>query len=156
MAKREILVIQPSDTRKTVVGVGDEYYFFATGQETDGQYFLTEALVTPGGGPATHIQNREEEAFYILEGEVAFYSEGKRIDAVAGTYLNIPKGVPHRFKNKTDVSARMLIFFAPAGIEGLFEGAATNPDNFLPIAKEYGVQFFLDEEDSNEGDAPPK
>ncbi len=44
----------------------------------------------PGGGPPFHIQIREEEAFYILEGEVTFYGEDGEVVAGPGTHLNIP------------------------------------------------------------------
>ena len=78
----------------------------------------------PGGGPPLHLQTREEEAFYILEGELTFYSDEGQISAGAGTYLNVPKGARHRFRNESAATARMLFFFTPAGIEGLFDELA--------------------------------
>ncbi len=102
-------------------GAGDEYRYLATGSETDGGYFLVEAVVPPGGGPPFHIQTREEEAFYVLEGELTFYGNDGEIVAGPGTYLNIPKGAKHRFRNNGDTIAKMLFFFTPSGIEGLFD-----------------------------------
>ena len=152
METRHVKVVQPQDQRKVIYGAGDEYYYFATGEDTDGHYFFFEGIVPPGGGPPPHIQTKEEEAFYILEGEVTFYAEGKEIHAGPGTYLNIPKGVKHKFRNNKETTARMLIFFAPAGIEGMFEEAAASeeiantPEQAIPllnaVGKEYGVQFF--------------
>ena len=152
MEKRSVTTIRPGDPRKAIFGAGDEYYYFATGQETDGHYFFLEGVVPPGGGPPPHIQTREEEAFYILEGVVTFYAEGEEIMAPAGTYLNIPKGVKHRVRNNTATTARLLMFFAPSGIEGLFEDAASNtelandPDQAMEalnaVGEPYGVQFF--------------
>jgi mannose-6-phosphate isomerase-like protein (cupin superfamily) len=52
--------------------VGDVYRFLATGEDTNGKYTLIEALVGPGGGPPPHVHSREDEGFYILEGEIAF------------------------------------------------------------------------------------
>ena len=69
MSKRRIRVIHPTDEVRVVFGAGDEYRYLATGHVTDGEYFLVEAIVPPGGGPPSHIQTREEEAFYILAGE---------------------------------------------------------------------------------------
>ena len=119
MSARQIQVIHPTDTVKVVFGAGDEYRYLATGKSTDGEYFLVEAIVPPGGGPPSHIQTREEEAFYILEGQLTFYGHDGEITAGPGTYLNIPKGAKHRFRNNTERTAKMLFFFAPAGIEGL-------------------------------------
>ena len=154
MPKRTIRVIHPNDKGKVTFGAGDEYRYLATGDETDGGYFLVEAVVPPGGGPPSHIQTREEEAFYILEGEVTFYGEDGEIAAGPGTYLNIPKGAKHRFRNNTDHAARMLFFFAPAGIEKLLDEFAQleepegDPESAIAamnrLGERYGVEYFSD------------
>lgn len=121
MAARQIRVVHPTDRVKVIYGADNEYRYLATGEQTDGGYFLVEAVVPPGGGPPLHIQTREEEAFYVLEGELSFYGDAGEIVAGPGTYLNIPKGAKHRFRNNGRNTARMLFFFTPAGIEGLFD-----------------------------------
>ena len=108
MPKRKIRVVQPADSVKVTFGAGDEYRYLATGDDTDDAYFLVEATVPPGGGPPFHIQTREEEAFYILEGELTFYGDDGEVFASRGTYLNIPKGARHRFRNNGDETAKML------------------------------------------------
>ncbi len=45
------IVVRPQDDRETIQGAGDEYRYLATGEETDGHYFIMEGLVPPGGGP---------------------------------------------------------------------------------------------------------
>ena len=76
--ERRIRVVHATDPAKMIIGAGDEYRYLATGDQTDGQYFLVEAVVPPGGGPPLHVQTREEEAFYILEGTLTFYGAGRR------------------------------------------------------------------------------
>ena len=154
MSKPTIRVVPPNDQGKVIFGAGDEFRFLATGGNTDGQYFFFEGIVPPGGGPPPHIQTREQEAFYILEGEVTFYGDGSEILAGAGTYLNIPKGAKHCFRNNSDATAKLLIFFAPAGIEGLFDEfenldesggdleAAIEGMNAL--GQKYGVEYFTE------------
>lgn len=152
MSQRKIKVIQPDDQVRVMFGAGDEYRFLATGNDTDGAYFLVEATVPPGGGPPPHIQTREEEAFYILEGELTFYSENGAIEARPGTYLNIPKGAKHSFRNNTDKPAKMLFFFAPASVEKLFdefdkmEESAGNLEEIIAslnaLGEDYGVRYF--------------
>ena len=124
MPARKIRVVRPTDHVQVTFGAGDEYRYLATGDDTDGGYYLVEAIVPPGGGPPFHIQTREEEAFYILEGELSFYGDDGAIEAGPGTYLNIPKGAKHRFRNNGKETAKMLFFFTPAGIEGLFDELA--------------------------------
>ena len=134
-------IVQPDDDKAMIYGAGDEYALLATGQHTDGNYFFVEATVPPGGGPPTHIQTREEEGFYVLDGELVFWASGQRVEAGPGTFINIPKGVPHSFKNESDRTARMVFFFVPAGIEAMFEKMGAEPERYIEIGKEFGVEF---------------
>src|SRR5580765_454213 len=110
---------KPSEGR-TIAVVGDVYRFLATGEDTDGKCALFEAIVPPGGGPPPHVHSREEEGFYVLEGEITFQIGEKRIVATAGMFANMPVGTPHSFKNESGHTARMLISVAPAGLERMF------------------------------------
>ena len=143
---------------RTIAVVGDVYRFLATGQDTNGKYALFEALVGPGGGPPPHVHSREEEGFYVLEGEITFTVNGERVVAKAGTFANMPVGTPHSFKNEGDRPARMLISLTPAGLEQMFfevgvpmaQGATTAPpptkdeiEKPLAVAPGYGVTILL-------------
>jgi len=134
-------VIRAEDNVKTTYGAGDEYRFLITGEQSNGQYFAMEARVPPDAGPPPHIQTREEEAFYVLEGEVVFYADGQRTPGKAGTFLHVPRGVAHRFKNESSAEARLLIWFGPAGIEKMMERMAADPENYVAIGAEHGVEF---------------
>ncbi len=65
-------------------------------------------------------------------------------DADTGTFLHVPRGVVHNFKNETEQDARMLIWFAPAGIEKMFNQIADDPDRFREIGAAYGVEYVTD------------
>jgi quercetin dioxygenase-like cupin family protein len=134
------------------------YRFQATGEDTNGKYALFEGLVGPGGGPPPHVHSREEEGFYILEGEITFTINGERVVATAGMFANMPVGTPHSFKNESDRPARMLISVAPAGLEKMFfevgvplaEGATTalpptkdEIEKLLATAPRYGIEIRL-------------
>ena len=118
---------------RTVALVGDVYRFLATGEDTNCKYALIEVLVGPGGGPPPHVHSREEEGFYILEGEITFTVNGERVVATAGMFANMSVGTPHSFKNERNKPAKMLVSIAPAGLEKMFmeigvplaEGATT-------------------------------
>src|SRR5271163_1631951 len=108
-------VRKPTEGR-TIAVVGDVYRFLATGEETNGKYALWEATVPPGGGPPPHVHSREEESFYVLEGEITFQLSEERFVAQAGTFANVPTGCLHCFRNESRQPAKMLISIAPAGL----------------------------------------
>jgi quercetin dioxygenase-like cupin family protein len=64
---------------RTIAVVGDVYRFLATGEDTKGKYALWEVIVPPSGGPPAHVHSREEEGFYMLEGEITFQIGGLRL-----------------------------------------------------------------------------
>lgn len=145
-------------TGRTIGVVGDIYRFLAVSEDTDGRYAVWEAIVPPGGGPPPHVHSREEEGFYILEGEITFQLGDSRFVAGAGTFANMPVGSLHSFKNESGKLARMLISVAPAGLEKMFfevgqpvaEGATTAPppapadiEKLLAVAPQYGIEIRL-------------
>jgi quercetin dioxygenase-like cupin family protein len=101
---------------RTITLVGDVHRFVTSGEDTNGKYAQFEAIVPPGGGPPAHFHTREEEGFYIIEGEIAFQIGDQRLIARAGMFANMPVGTPHSFKNESDRPARMLVTMAPAGL----------------------------------------
>jgi quercetin dioxygenase-like cupin family protein len=154
---QQAILRKPTEGR-TIAVVGDVYRFLATSQDTNGQYAQWEATVPPGGGPPPHVHRREEEGFYILEGEITFQVGEKHIVASAGMFANMPVGVPHSFKNESDRPARMLITVAPGGLEQMFfefgvpvsQGSTTAPPptqaeiaKLLEIAPRYGIEIML-------------
>jgi mannose-6-phosphate isomerase-like protein (cupin superfamily) len=84
--------IRPPAKGRTIAVVGDVYRFLATGDDTNGKYAMWEAIVPPGGGPPPHVHSREEEGFYILEGEITFMIGEQRVVATAGMFANMPVG----------------------------------------------------------------
>jgi quercetin dioxygenase-like cupin family protein len=139
-------------------GPGDHYTFLVTGEQSGGAYFAMEALVPAGGGPPPHIHTREDETFYLLEGQLEFLLGDETVVAGAGDFVNVPRGTVHRFQNTGAQTARVLLTFTPAGIEHWFEETlerAPNevadedvPDNvdevaarYSATAPRYGIEF---------------
>jgi quercetin dioxygenase-like cupin family protein len=100
--------------------IGDRYTIKCDGNDTSGAFALVEAVVPPGSGPPPHIHSRENEAFYILEGELQFHADGRSFTATAGAWVTLAKGSLHHFKNTGPKPARMLIMVTPAGLENFF------------------------------------
>src|SRR5688500_7230727 len=94
---------------------GEATWFFnalmttkATMAETAGAYSLTEHLVTAASNPPMHVQVDEDEAFYVLEGEVEFEVDGQVVTATPGTFAFVARGAAHSFRVLTD-TARFLV-----------------------------------------------
>lgn len=139
---RKLKVVRPGEGG-TVQVVGDTYRFLAVGGDTDRTYFVMEATISPGAGPPLHVHAREEEGFYVLDGELEFHADGTTLRAGPGTFLNLPQGSRHRFQNVGDRPARMLILCAPGGIEGFFtEADGQGPEALTKIAERFGITIL--------------
>jgi mannose-6-phosphate isomerase-like protein (cupin superfamily) len=68
-------------------------------------------------GPEPHVHPAEDDAFYVVEGELIFLVEDDEVAAGAGTFVLVPPGVRHTFANRTDSIARFLNVHAPAGFD---------------------------------------
>jgi mannose-6-phosphate isomerase-like protein (cupin superfamily) len=64
-----------------------------------------------------HVHADEDDAFYILEGELTFTFGGEDAAAPPGTFVLVPPGVEHGFRNDGDGPVRMLNIHAPAGFD---------------------------------------
>jgi quercetin dioxygenase-like cupin family protein len=154
--------IRKPNEGRTIAVVGDVYRFMATSDDTNGKYAMWEAIVPPGGGPPPHVHSREEESFYILEGEITFQIGEERVVATAGTFANMPVGTPHSFKNESNQPAKMIISITPAGLEDMFfefgvplpEGSTSalaptkdEIEKLLAIAPNYGIEIRVPHHD---------
>ena len=88
----------------------------ATGKETGGRYTLVEVLEPDGVEAPLHVHHREDEAFWILEGELTFQVGDETIQASPGSFLFGPRDVPHGYTVDSG-PARMLWVLSLAGFE---------------------------------------
>lgn len=103
-----------------------------TSQDTNGAYSVFEDIVPPGGGPPLHTHTKEDETMFVLEGELEVTLSEQTTTVHAGTFIHMPRGVAHRFKNVSDRDARMLLSYTPGGFEQWFLDVGTP-------AKEYTI-----------------
>ena len=89
----------------------------ATGEQTGGAFGLIEQVLPPGFSSPWHLHHQEDEAFYVLDGELTFICGDQRVQAVAGTYVWGPRGIPHGFRVDGSAPARILLLTSPAGFE---------------------------------------
>jgi ketosteroid isomerase-like protein/quercetin dioxygenase-like cupin family protein len=120
----------------------------ATGQTTNGAFGLVENVMPPGFASPYHVHHLEDEAFYVLEGEMAFVCDGKWTAAGPGTYVFGPRNLPHGFKVLGDAPARMLLLCTPGGFEQfvveMSEPAPAPPDmaKLMAVAAKYSVDIL--------------
>ena len=128
-------------------------------QRTGGAYSLFEVATHPGAGPPPHVQHREDESFYVLEGEYEFLIEGRTLRAMVGSLLYIPKGTLHAHKNIGLGMGKMLVTQTPGGlyerffeevgkpVDGeagsLVEEGRLNSKTIAAIGVEYGIEIPL-------------
>jgi steroid delta-isomerase-like uncharacterized protein len=90
----------------------------ASAESTNGAFGLLEHWsMPPGFSSPYHTHTNEDEAFYVLEGEVAFICDGKWMRGGAGAYVFGPRGIPHGFQIIGNTPARMLLLASPGGFE---------------------------------------
>ena len=88
----------------------------------------------PMSGPPLHVHSREDETFYVLDGELVFEIDGHRTVVGAGGSVFLPRGVTHRYQNLTTCDARLLIIVTPGAFHDFFVelAAATPPEGGIP------------------------
>jgi uncharacterized protein (TIGR02246 family) len=124
----------------------------STGETTDGHFFLLEHLTMPPGlASPYHVHHNEDEAFYVLEGTVAFLCGETWRVAGPGTWVYGPREIPHGFRVIGTSPARMLLQCAPAGFERFVrelsmpvDAVPAPPDMALLVATaaKYGVDIL--------------
>jgi ketosteroid isomerase-like protein/quercetin dioxygenase-like cupin family protein len=120
----------------------------ATAQSTNGAFGLVEQVMPPGFGSPYHTHHLEDEAFYVLDGEMAFVCAGNWTIAGPGTYVFGPRSLPHGFKVLGDTPARMLLLCTPGGFSDfvveMSEPTPAPPDmaKLVALAAKYRVDIL--------------
>lgn len=147
MSSAKAIVIPPGAGARHFV-LGDLVTVKVHGRDTGGVFSQIETTCGPHIGPPPHIHHREDETFFVIEGEFEFVCGGERSTGGPGTVVRLPRGVPHRFANIGDTNGRVLVTITPAGFEDfLAEVGALSPEeqNKLPqlaeLAGRYGLEF---------------
>lgn len=156
--------MQTTSTLIRTTDDGEATWFFnalmttkASMAETAGAYSLTEHLVTAASNPPMHVQTDEDEAFYILDGEVEFEVDGQIAVATPGTFAFVARGAAHCFRVLTP-TARMLVicsgkpvdnlehFFLnmgePAAYRGLPTPGAPDEGKLVDLCTKTGIELF--------------
>ena len=107
------MVVVPPEERVRVGNVE----FLALSEHTP-RFNLAIVTMAPGRmGPPAHKHAEEDDSFLVLDDELVFILGDEEIVAKAGTFVLVPPGVDHTFRNPTDHPVRILNVHAPAGFD---------------------------------------
>jgi mannose-6-phosphate isomerase-like protein (cupin superfamily) len=128
----------------------------ASKESTNGSTTVIECHAPGGDGSPLHVHHREDEYFFVIDGELQFVVDGERLVAPAGAFVLAPRGVPHAFRVSSE-KAHFLLMCEPAGFEEFVRAtsvpaeAATLPpppteppdfERFAAVAAEHGIEFL--------------
>jgi len=129
--------------------LGERVTLKLTGEDSDGSCAAVEISTPPQVGPPLHVHQREDEAFYVLEGMYEIRVGGRVIPAPPGTFAFLPRGIPHRYTNVGYRTGRLFVTITPAGFEGFFEELSVlGPDapvdrgRLEAIGRKYGLEIL--------------
>jgi hypothetical protein len=91
----------------------------ATAAQTGGLFGLKESRAARDSGPPLHVHEHEDEACYVLEGEVTFFVGDDVISASTGSWVYLPRRIPHSLRIDSS-EARTLWLIVPGGFESFF------------------------------------
>src|SRR3954452_6616433 len=124
----------------------------ARAEDTGGALGVVEGRFYEGFGPPLHVHSREDEALYVLAGQIRFREGDEEFVAGPGTWVWCPRGVPHAFKVESE-TARALVVVTPGGFERMFEeggvpaaesaeppDVAYDPEAAIAISKRFGFE----------------
>jgi mannose-6-phosphate isomerase-like protein (cupin superfamily) len=152
MNKRQPVVTHLGETRESTVFdiFGQGMLVKVSGCDTGGNFAIMEDQTGPQQGPPLHRDGREDESFYVVEGQYLFEVDGQRIAAGPGSSVYAPKGTAHRFQNVGSTPGRLLVIVRPSGLDDFFRDidAATRgqaePDLevIVPIFEKHGLELL--------------
>jgi mannose-6-phosphate isomerase-like protein (cupin superfamily) len=126
---------------------GDSVCIKAHTGNTNGSLSVLELVVQPKSGPALHLHHREDELWYVLEGDFRFKAGDALFRVSTGGMAFGPRGTPHCFQNAGDAPGRLLIVTTPSGVERFFEEYAgllpgpVDPSMLSAVELAHGVEF---------------
>ncbi len=131
---------------KPLIILGHDVFVKLTNANSNGAVATFQHPVSPMGGPPLDRHSREDEWFYVLDGEITVEVDGERMLLPAGGSAFAPRDTVHAFQNFTNIQAQILIMVTPGGFhhffEKLFSIQSSDPARLEPSAKEYGIEIL--------------
>ena len=135
--------------------IGHLMSILVSSKDTNGAFSLIHGYEIKGLEPPPHVHTKEDESFYILDGEINYTVDKEVFNAKRGDWIFLPRNVQHSFKVQSD-QAEVLIQLSPGGFEEYFKEMSEPakaliipprpqgpPDvkRIIETASKYGVMF---------------
>jgi quercetin dioxygenase-like cupin family protein len=101
---------------------GGIFTWKATSHETGGAFVMLEDRMVRGKTTPMHLHPEQDEAIYVLDGEVLVDIEGEQTSVHRGGLFFAPRGVPHAFM-VTSETAHVLSVQTPGTGEAFYRDA---------------------------------
>jgi quercetin dioxygenase-like cupin family protein len=151
MPNERFISLPPGQCRPGRVPLPPSFQVKARSEDTEGRLSLLE--VTLVHDIPRHTHHVADEMVYVLEGELGVHFDGAERTVPAGSFVLLPKGVPHALSRAGDVPPRVLQMSSPGGwecyLEDMFEAGpgildsdgTIIPTRLNPIAAPYGIRY---------------
>ncbi|MGI4869675.1 MAG: cupin domain-containing protein [Janthinobacterium lividum] len=140
--------VLPAAAGTPLTVLGDRLLLKLTSPDTAGRFTAVEQFNEPGTGIPLHRHTREDESFWVLEGQVEFVVGDTTTVVEPGGFVYAPRDIAHSFRAVSATPTRMLVHVWPAGLENMFgelsQLPAGPPDlgQVAAICAHYGIAFL--------------
>ncbi len=147
-----------TDRRPTEAILGTGYELLVDAESTGGAYEMMKFVVPPKLGPPKHMHTREDEHYFFLSGKFEVTVGNETVEAKPGTFLHLPRNIPHGLINVGPTDGSFLCWVIPGNL-GSFFGRFKEPwpenDSYPPVlkkddilrmtqvAQEYGIETVI-------------
>jgi mannose-6-phosphate isomerase-like protein (cupin superfamily) len=139
----------------SVWSLGGRFTLKLDADATEGRISLVESIAYRSTEPPLHVHRREDEAWYVIDGQITFHVDRQILVATAGCFAFAPRGLPHAFTVDVEPT-RVLVLATPAGFEHFAlelgvpaEGEQPPSDLAMPtpevlgaVAQRYGIEVI--------------
>jgi quercetin dioxygenase-like cupin family protein len=150
------IVIRHANEGDPIWAVGSLFTIKLAAEESGGQLSVMRVISGANGATPLHAHHHEAEAFYLLDGEMTYQAGEQVAELRAGSFVFLPKGIPHRFRVARNTPATFLAFGTPGGVEHLYREvgvpavertipSAPTPEEFArwpKAAPKYGLELL--------------
>ena len=143
------LIVLPNQGAVWNMGVDRVATFRLLSEQTQDHIAVFEETVPTGTSTPLHIHHSSDEVMYILTGELTFKLGEQVMNVSAGSWIMIPRGVAHAWKNSGNKAGRLFFIFTPADGAKLFEelrkfdlpSASIDPATKASLRQRYGYEL---------------
>ena len=133
------MIVTPDQARVYSQGRG-EAHILVDGERSGGAWWLGQFREDPGFMTSLHFHYRQDEQFFVLDGVLSIYLDGKWHDLEAGTFAVVPHGAQHAQGNTSKQPVRFLGSGNPAGFERFFPELDKLVSRLSPADPQFGAE----------------